>query len=185
MAKHLAFLVNSDRCIGCHACEMACKNEYQPEASVRMRKVYQMPEANLEKPARVFLSLACNHCEDPACLKACPAKAYKILENGIVYHDQEACIGCKMCIMACPYQVPCFDKETGKVRKCDMCMDKMEKGEEPVCVRSCVMDALSIIDVEEEGGKYADTVPGFPDRSITKPSTRFIPATIGQQIRRD
>ena len=69
MAKKIGFLVNSDRCIGCHACELACKNEYQQEPEIRWRKVYPLKEDSFGVFAREFASLACNHCEDPACLK--------------------------------------------------------------------------------------------------------------------
>ena len=182
----LGFLVDTERCIGCHACEMACKNEYQPGPTVRMRKVYGLEEGKLDAPARVYASLACNHCDDPACLKACPTGAYTKQANGAVDHDVATCIGCQLCIMACPYNVPCYDPEIGKVRKCDLCYDRLEKGEQPACVENCVMDAIHLVDFDKEDlSKYDDTVPNFPDTRITKPNVRFVKAKIGEQTRRD
>ncbi|MBP2632588.1 MAG: 4Fe-4S ferredoxin, iron-sulpur binding protein [Firmicutes bacterium] len=185
MAKKLAFLVNCEACIGCHACENACKNEYQQEASVRWRKVYPMQEKSFDVPVRVHVSLACNHCEEPACMKVCPAKAYTKREDGIVIHDNEACIGCKLCMMACPYQVPCYDKNLGKVTKCDMCAARQDDGELPACVKGCPMDALAVIDLQEEKyQKLKASLPGYPKNEITHPTTRFVAATVGKQIRR-
>jgi len=181
-----AFVVKTDRCIGCHACEMACKNEYQLEATIRWRKVYQLPENGLEAPGRYFASLACNHCENPACLKACPAKAYSKREDGIVIHHPERCIGCKMCMLACPYKVPVFNEKTKKVEKCHMCADKQDRGEMPACVAACPMEALEIVDLETTNlDKTRSSLPGFPDVSITKPTTRFIKPNHGIQVRRE
>lgn len=186
MAKKMAFLVNCDRCIACNACEVSCKNYYQQEASVHWRKVYYMQEKELALPIRVGVSLACNHCEDPACMKACPTGAYRKREDGIVVHDNDRCIGCKLCMMACPYKVPCFDKDLGKVTKCDMCAARQDNGEQPVCVQSCPMDAISIIDLNDgRNPAMEDEIPGMPPRSITRPTTRFIRETAGTQIRRD
>ncbi|WP_081695836.1 4Fe-4S dicluster domain-containing protein [Mitsuokella sp. oral taxon 131] len=92
LSKRYAFLVHTDRCIGCNACEIACKNFYQQEASVHWRKVYYMQEKDLPQPCRVSVSLACNHCDAPSCMKACPTSAYTKRDDGIVMHDQDRCI---------------------------------------------------------------------------------------------
>ena len=175
MGKRYAFLVDTSLCIGCNACENACKNYYQQEASVHWRKVYYMQEKDLPQPLGVGVSLACNHCDAPACLKACPAGAYSKDQHGLVRHDNDRCIGCKLCTMACPYNVPCYDKNLGKVTKCEMCADRLAKGEEPVCVASCPMGAIRVIDLNDpENAQYADTLPGLPPVNMTKPATRFV-----------
>ncbi|MFZ5627020.1 MAG: 4Fe-4S dicluster domain-containing protein [Bacillota bacterium] len=186
MAKKLGFLVDSERCIGCHACEMACKNEYQLDPSIRWRKVYPLKEEGFPLPERNFMSLACNHCEHPECARVCPVKAYTKREDGIVIQNHDRCIGCKMCIMACPYGVPQFNERYKKVEKCHMCARRQDQGEKPACVAGCPMEALSVIDLNSFN-RYGTvkSLPGFPDPSITKPATRFVKPTIGVQIRRD
>lgn len=186
MSPKKAFLVNSDRCIGCHACELACKNEYQLEPAVRWRKVYPFNRQGYGIQARTFASLACNHCENPACLKACPVTAYTKRPDGIVLHDQKRCIGCKMCVMACPYKVPQYNAKLQKVEKCHMCAQRQDEGKPPACVQGCPMEALSVIDLDSDEGKfYPDDVPGFPDIHITRPTTRFVRPKVGAQVRRD
>lgn len=186
MAKKLGFLVNCDRCIGCHSCEMACKNEYQHEPYIRWRKVYPLQEDAFGGPAREFASMACNHCEDPACLKACPVRAYTKREDGVVIHDQQRCIGCRMCMLACPYKVPEFNERAKKVEKCHMCAARLDRGEKPACVAGCPMEAISVIDLNADTGRQASRkLTGFPDVSITNPTTRFIKPTVGIQVRRE
>jgi len=186
MGKQLGFLVDSERCIGCHSCEMACKNYYQLHPSLRRRKVHPIQENDYSMPERNYMSLACNHCVEPECMRVCPVGAYSKRDDGIVMHDPSRCIGCKMCIMACPYQVPQFDPEVKKVDKCKMCAQLIDKGEKPACVAGCPMEAIQIIDITSFN-KYGAVklLPGFPNPSITKPSVRFIKPTIGKQIRRD
>lgn len=186
MAKKLGFLVDSERCIGCHSCEMACKNEYQLDPKIRWRKVYPLREDNFSMPERNFMSLACNHCQEPECLRVCPVAAYTKRADGIVIQNHDRCIGCKMCIMACPYQVPQYNERYRKVEKCHMCAQKQDQGEKPACVNGCPMEAISVIDLNQFN-KYgtSKTLPGFPDPQITKPTTRFIKPIIGVQIRRD
>ncbi len=184
MNKKIAFLVNSEKCLGCHTCEVACKNNYQYEPYMRWRKVHDIPDNAFSKPLRAYASLACNHCEDPACLKACPVGAYKKLANGIVFHDDNLCIGCKMCVMACPYQVPEYSVKLKIVQKCNLCHQRIDKNELPFCVQACPVGAISIIDRDSGIDRYASkNIPGFVHTG-THPSTRFILPNIGQQVKR-
>lgn len=186
MAKQLGFLVDSERCIGCHSCEMACKNYYQIHPALRWRKVYPLKEEEYTMPERNFMSLACNHCAKPECLRVCPVGAYTKREDGVVIQNPERCIGCRLCTMACPYQVPQFNPDVKKVEKCNMCFQLIDKGETPACVAGCPMEAISVIDLESfDHFGTVKSQPGFPDPSITQPSVRFIQPSMGAQVRRD
>lgn len=94
-----AFLVNSDKCIGCRGCAMACKSFNQLEPDRFWRYVYPLDKDIYPHEERAFYSLACNHCEHPACVAACPVEAYTKREDGVVVHNPERCIGCKNCIV--------------------------------------------------------------------------------------
>lgn len=183
--KRPAFLVDSDRCIGCHSCEMACKNEYQLDPQIRWRKVYPLPEDGFGSPGRYYMSLSCNHCADPACLKACPVIAYTKLDDGIVVHNQSRCIGCRMCLMACPYRSPQYNEKKGKVEKCHMCFERQANSQKPACVAGCPMEALSVVEAAEPIAKATATIPGYPDPGITQSPTKFIRPIPAIQVRRD
>lgn len=124
------------------------------------------------------ITTACHHCADPACLTGCPVKAYeKNPATGIVKHLDDQCIGCKYCIYRCPYEVPQYVEQLGIVRKCDMCMDRLNEGEAPACVQSCPNQAISItlVDikaVESNPGKDFQ-IPSSPDAAYTKPTTQY------------
>lgn len=184
--KQLGFLVDSEKCVGCRGCEMACKNEYQINDKLRWRKVYTLAEEEYSAPERNHMSLACNHCVEPECGRVCPVDAYSKREDGIVLHDQSKCIGCRFCMMACPYEVPQFNEEIKKVEKCELCYKRLDAGEEPACIAGCIPGALKLIDLNQFNETEAKRIlPGFPDPSITDPSVRFIPPHIGVQIRSD
>lgn len=115
-----AFLVNSDKCIGCRGCAMACKSFNQLEPDRFWRYVYPLDKDIYPHEERAFYSLACNHCEHPACVAACPVEAYTKREDGVVVHNPERCIGCKNCIRNCPYGAPRLMKRRVK-RKNAVC----------------------------------------------------------------
>lgn len=188
MSIQLGFLHNSEKCIGCRGCEMACKNEYQTNASTRWRQVYQLNEENFALPTRMFISIACNHCEKPECLRVCPVGAYTKREDGIVVHDQSRCIGCKLCTMACPYGRPQFNPEKKQAEKCSLCHQRLDRGEKPACVAACIPGALELVEINESLDQKTGilkTLPGLPNPSLTNPSIRFIGPKQGKQVRRD
>lgn len=173
--KRLAFQINMERCVGCNACTISCKSFYNLDPSINRRFVRETDEMLTGTAKRCYISTACNHCDEPACAKACPTAAYTKLDNGVVKHNQDRCIGCKMCATACPYGVPQFDPVKKKMDKCSMCIDRIEVGEEPICVASCPMEAIKIVDLNEvEESSVVTDVSGFVNSKITGSSTRFI-----------
>ena len=172
-----AFHFTADNCIGCHACEAACseKNDLPPHLS--FRSVGYVEGGTYPDYTRINISMACNHCDDPVCLKGCPTRAYtKHPEYGAVIQDPDICFGCGYCTWVCPYNAPQLDPMAGQVEKCNMCVDRLEVGLKPACVSACVGNALDfgVVETMPERREAADTrIPGFPDPNITKPNIRF------------
>lgn len=174
MSKQLAFYVDSQKCIGCFSCAMACKNMYHPEPGVKWRQVYPLSEDIYPHHERAFYSLACNHCEHPTCLECCPVGAYTKREDGIVVHDQDKCIGCGNCVRSCPYGAPQYNPKLKKAEKCSMCWERIDAKLEPACVQACPVKALRIIDLSEFNDAEAlHYPPGFPRFESLNPSVRF------------
>ena len=133
-----AFHFTADNCIGCHACEAACseKNDLPPHLS--FRSVGYVEGGTYPDYTRINISMACNHCDDPVCLKGCPTRAYtKHPEYGAVIQDPDICFGCGYCTWVCPYNAPQLDPMAGQVEKCNMCVDRLEVGLKPACVSAC------------------------------------------------
>ncbi len=169
MLKQLGFIFNSDLCVGCKACEVACKNENKTPAGVNWRRVSSTSEG-------VYLSLSCNHCDSPECFRVCPQKAFSKRRDGIVFINTNRCDGCMDCVSACPYDAPQFDNNSCKASKCIFCESRLLKGLDPACIVACSTGALQMVNLNE--GQPQGTVgrlEGFPNISLTKPSIRFYP----------
>lgn len=172
----LGFHVDMEKCIGCKCCEAACADFYRLPPEVRWRRVRSFEAGEYPAVLRVHLSLACNHCADPACMKGCPVDAYSKREDGIVIQDPSRCIGCQYCTWTCPYGVPQFDPAQGVVSKCNLCYERVDQGQTPRCVESCLTGALSWGDIDAFARTHSEVsrqAPSFPDPSFTVPSTRF------------
>jgi DMSO reductase iron-sulfur subunit len=175
--KQHAFHFTADNCIGCHACESACseKNDLPPHLS--FRSVGYVEGGTYPNYTRMNISMACNHCDDPVCLKGCPTRAYtKHPEYGAVIQDPNICFGCGYCTWVCPYNAPQLDPVAGQVEKCNMCVDRLEVGLKPACVSACLGNALNfgVVENTPENRLQIEThLPGFPDPSITHPNIRF------------
>ncbi|WP_136797524.1 4Fe-4S dicluster domain-containing protein [Desulfosediminicola ganghwensis] len=184
--KQYAFLVDSEDCVGCYSCAMACRNYYHHEQGVVWRKLYPLQEESYPHRERAFFSLACNHCENPACLAECPADAYtKREKDGIVVHHQEKCIGCRNCLDACPYGVPQFNEIEDRAEKCSLCHERIDAGHKPACTQSCPTNALRLVELSQLAGKKVVQYPaGHPKEEQINPSTRFILPKAPKIIRR-
>lgn len=171
MSKQLGFLIDLNKCIGCHGCEFACKNENGLE-EFSFRKVLDLTQrTNLF----AYLSMACNHCANPQCIRVCPKKCYRKLRNGIVLQNNKNCDGCKSCVGACPFKVPKYHHVTKKVSKCNLCYERIAKGMKPACVSACVTEALQVIDLSEPLPEDSrKTIPSYAFIPLTNPSVRFL-----------
>lgn len=175
--KQHGFFFNADNCIGCHACEAACSEKNNNPGHIAFRSVGYVEGGSYPDYQRLNISMACNHCDDPVCLKGCPTRAYtKHAEYGAVLQDPDTCFGCGYCTWVCPYNAPQLDPIKGQVSKCNMCIDRLEEGLKPACVSACVGNALDfgVIENTPENRQQCKTsIPGFPDPEITHPNIRF------------
>lgn len=175
--KQHGFYFNADNCIACHACESACSEKNNLSPHLAFRSVGYVEGGSYPDYHRLNLSMACNHCDDPVCLKGCPTRAYtKFAEYGAVLQDPDICFGCGYCTWVCPYNAPQLDAVNGQVEKCNMCVDRLEAGLKPACVSACLAGALDFGVIEttpENRDQLKTTVPGFPSPDITHPNIRF------------
>lgn len=162
----LGFYFDATHCIGCRTCQVACKDRHDLHSvGIRLRKV-ESAEAGSYPDSKIFhMSISCNHCEDPACVRSCPTTAMHKTEEGIVVHDDSKCVLCKNCMSVCPYAAPQHDEIKNMIVKCDSCKDLREAGMNPACVDSCPMRALEFGDIDELRKKHGDTVQEIPSIS--------------------
>lgn len=186
-----AFLFDGTRCTGCKTCEMSCKDFKDLGIGLALRKVYEVTlgETTMDGNGAFDttcvsypVSMACNHCDAPACVEVCPQAAIsKDEETGLVITDRETCIGCGSCVQACPYNAPVLDEEAKKSVKCDGCADRLAAGEKPVCVEACPARALDLDEAEAMAklGEQAAIAP-LPDPAETMPNFFINPSSDAQ-----
>jgi len=163
--KPKAMLVDITRCIGCRSCELACKalhnlpGEPEPELSATaLTVVQQRGERSVRRQ--------CMHCLEPACVSACPVGALQKTEQGPVVYERERCIGCRYCMLACPFMVPRYEwtRLVPYVKKCDLCAERVARGESPACVEVCPAGAVEFGDREAmlaEANRRLASNPGY------------------------
>jgi formate dehydrogenase beta subunit len=151
-------LIDISKCTGCRGCQLACKQwNQQPAKQTENYGTYQNPPdlqantwtlirfqeiANKDGVKWIFRKDGCMHCTDAACVKVCPSGALHYTEYGTVGIHHERCIGCKECVVACPFDIPRYDRATDKIYKCDLCLTRIQAALEPACVKACPTGAL-------------------------------------------
>jgi len=194
-------VIDLARCVGCDTCSIACKAEKTTPRGVQWNRVLKYETGVYPKSRRHFLPMQCMHCAEPECKKVCPTGAISKRDDGIVVIDGDKCMGCRYCVLACPYASPhnldrrCtydegyvtpFEKadhqkhRAGTSEKCDFCLSRVEKGLEPACVASCVAKARffgDLTDQESEVSRLIKERNGFvlnPEMK-TDPSCYYLP----------
>ena len=172
-----------NRCIGCNACVVACKTENSLPEDVFFTRTFVTEVGTFPNVRRNYIPTLCNHCEDAPCEKACPSDATHTRDDGIVMVDQEKCIGCNACAVACPYdnrtqltkailQKSYFGEgnrqafeadrderwQTGTVAKCDFCSARVDRGLQPACVVSCPTEARIFGDRSDPDSKASKLI---------------------------
>lgn len=206
MARY-GFAIDVKRCMGCLTCTVACKSANNLPTGVWWNRMFTEGGNAQDAPAgvypdvsREYITMACQHCENPACTRVCPVGAtYKDADTGAVRQDYDKCIGCRMCMAACPYtgvrsfnweepsypyDLPVGDLDAPKhqkhaVEKCTMCWHRLAKGEEPACVVGCPAEARFFGDLDDPESDVSklvakrDTKQLLPEMG-TKPSVYYL-----------
>ncbi|MBI5576344.1 MAG: 4Fe-4S dicluster domain-containing protein [Deltaproteobacteria bacterium] len=186
-------------CISCNSCTLACKAEHGTQPGVFWCKVLEHESGDYPEVTRLFVPVLCNHCADAHCVKVCPSGASAARDDGIVLVDYAKCIGCKACIAACPYDARTFVEErkfyfpdtpiphgveelkeaSGVVQKCNLCVQRIDKGEPPACVEVCPTSCRVFGNLDNEGDelvqlmKKEGCVPLLESKG-TRPSVYYI-----------
>lgn len=180
-------LVDTTACIGCRNCEWACKKAHDLPAGnldsyadksvfKEMRRpdesaltVVNQYEKEKEINSPINVKVQCMHCDHPACVSACIVGAFSKKENGSVVWDTDKCIGCRYCMVACPFQVPSFQYDKAlnpKIMKCDFCFERTKKGQLPACVEICPVEALTYGPRSELIKIAREKIKTYPERYI-------------------
>ncbi len=186
MGKQLAFYFEQKHCVGCKTCQIACKDKNDLAVGQLFRKVNEFEGGTYERKGTAvipniyafWLSISCNHCVNPVCVEHCPTAALqKRSEDGIVYIEQDRCIGCQQCVNYCPYDAPQYNPATQKVGKCDFCRDLLSEGKAPACVSSCPLRVLDYGTLDMLRQKYGalNQTNGMPSADITQPALVITP----------
>jgi Fe-S-cluster-containing dehydrogenase component/formate-dependent nitrite reductase membrane component NrfD len=143
------FAIDQRTCIGCHACTVACKTEHDIPVGQFRTWVKYVDKGEYPTTTREMGVMRCNHCTNAPCVKGCPTNALFIRDDGIVDFDNELCIGCKMCMQACPYDAIYIDSNTNTAAKCNFCAHRIDQGLEPACVQVCPTESIWMGDIDD------------------------------------
>ena len=176
-------VIDLDRCSGCDTCIVACKYAHGLDLGVCWNRVQTVTVGTFPNVKQYWLPRQCQQCENAPCLEVCPTGAtYREDEYGLVVIDADACIGCKLCMDACPYAARRYDEGKGIVEKCDCCIARLKDGEKPACVHNCCAGGRFFGDLDDPESDAAkavaeageETCHGLADASGAEPRTVYI-----------
>jgi Fe-S-cluster-containing dehydrogenase component/formate-dependent nitrite reductase membrane component NrfD len=170
----LGFLLDSDSCIGCHACTIACKSEHDVPLGVNRTWVKYIETGDFPNASRHFSVMRCNQCEDAPCMTICPTNALFRADNGVVDFQDDNCIGCKSCMNACPYDALFINPETNTANKCNFCNHRIEMDLEPSCVVVCPTQAIKVVDFDNPDDPVGKII-GREDVAVRSPEQNTKP----------
>ncbi len=163
-----AFVIDQSRCIGCHACSLACKAEHDVPIGSYRTWVKYVEKGSFPDVRRFFTVLRCNQCDDAPCMTICPVTALFRRDNGIVDFDRDVCIGCKACLQACPYDALHIHPDHGTVEKCNFCAHRVENDMEPPCATVCPTESIVVGDMDDPASRVSQLI-ATKQVSVRKP----------------
>ena len=175
--ERLSLMIDMARCTGCKSCEVACKQEHGLGSGVYRNRVLWL--SGDQAPTLDFLTVTCQHCERPACLRACPVNPKALSKDpvtGVVSVDEDRCTGCGECVVACPYGAIGYDPIDHHAVKCDLCADRRADGLGPACASVCPGKAIQfgirdiLVSQAEESGRAS----GEHDPFLLGPGTVYL-----------
>jgi len=172
--KRYVMVIDLRRCVGCQACTVACKQENNVPLTAFRTWVKQIEKGRYPNVRKVSLPSLCNHCEKPICVQNCPVQASYQREDGIVLIDYDRCIGCKYCIASCPYDVRFVNPLRKTVEKCTFCVHRVDRGEKPACVETCMAKARTFGDLNDPNSDVSRLIADFPVSPL-KPDSGTVP----------
>ena len=155
--KRYGMVIDLRKCVGCHACTVACKMENDVPQNCYNTWVEEWECGTYPNVSKVKLPKMCNHCVDAPCIEVCPAEATFALEGGSVVVNEEKCIGCGACVIACPYEAR-YMKPNQKAGKCTFCVGRAESGLMPACVSTCISHARYFGDLNDPESDVAKLI---------------------------
>jgi dimethyl sulfoxide reductase iron-sulfur subunit len=200
---HYGMVIDLKRCVGCNSCTLACRMEHGTPPGILFHKVKKYEVGQYPTAKLRFLPTPCMHCQDPACIKVCPTGATYQREDGLVMIDDKKCMGCRYCIVACPYDSRRFlsqianyyggDSPTpyekvkqkgfalGTVVKCNFCAHRLETGRLPACVERCPAQARYFGDLDNPDSEVSHLIADYQGAPLradfgTRPSVYYLPA---------
>ncbi len=171
---NFGFIIDNRRCIGCHACTVACKSEHEVPLGVNRTWVKYIEKGTFPDSQRHFSVMRCNHCDNAPCITICPVTALFRRDDGIVDFDSRRCIGCKACMQACPYDALYIDPESHTAAKCNYCAHRVDNGLEPACVIVCPTQAIISGDLDDPDSTISKLLASEPV-TVRKPEKETLP----------
>lgn len=191
MVRQYGMLIDLNRCTGCNACIIACKqeNDLPPRLDAvpgstgfsYIRVEVVGPEGEYPDLSQYYLPVPCMHCANPACLEICPTEAIYKRADGLVLINESECTGCEECLTACPYDAISMDGERNVARKCTLCAHLIDQGDQPACVRACNAGAIIFGNLADMESEISRDIKEAGDRSYvlkpemgTEPSVYYV-----------
>ncbi|HYG59211.1 MAG TPA: 4Fe-4S dicluster domain-containing protein [Symbiobacteriaceae bacterium] len=180
---HYAYFVDLSICAGCESCTVACQNKNELAPNQAFTKVRRFEAGTFPAVTSTFVTTQCMHCDNPPCAEACPTGATYKEAEGPVTVDTAKCISCKYCITACPYEARVVDEDERVVRKCTMCFDRLQAGQQPACVQTCLTGARMAGDLDDPKSPIHQAIAQANVHHIEGTSFYYrLPETMGRAV---